>query len=88
MHFNKVEYDLKFSHSKVLLISHAVTALYGYNHPWLTKVTCHHYAIIFAAETNTAFVMFITLFFYKRNNDKTSTACLIFTISFVTPHHA
>ena len=65
MHFSNVVYDLKFNHSKVLPISHAVTALYGYNHPWLTKVTCHHYAIIFAAETNIAFVMFIALFFTK-----------------------
>jgi len=60
MHFRKVVYDLKFNHCKVLLISHAVTALYEYNHPWLTKVTCHQYAIIFAAYTNIAFVIFIT----------------------------
>jgi len=87
MHFSNVVYDLQFNQSKVLLISHAVTALYGYTHPWLTKVTCHHYAIIFATETNIAFVMFIPFFLQKKHN-KTSTACFIFKISFITPHHA
>jgi len=87
MHFSNVVYDLKFNHSEVLPISHAVTALYGNNHPWLTNVTCHHYAIIFAAETNIAFVMFIALFLQKKH-DKTSTACLIFKIYFITLHHA
>jgi len=68
MHFSKVVYDLKFNLSAVLLISHAVTVLQGYKHPWLTKVTCHHYAIIFAAETNIAFVTFITPFFFTKKN--------------------
>lgn len=87
MHFSKVVYDPKPNHSKVLLISHAATALNGYNHPQLTKVTCHHYAMLFAAETDIAFVMFIAPFLHNKH-DKTSTACLIFKTSFITLHHA